>query len=1039
MADTNLDPSIISVTNRAVAVASTASPRELLNISRIGPSLEQSENANLEITLNARALDLAPTATANELRSLGMAIGNLLEPQTERIFMDWRHGFIPDQRFADGQFLRTAGSHQKSWGGVTTTTLDELELVSVATGESLVYNSVSGKFENSTNTFAITVYATEADLPDSPLTGSLAYVTDASDVYYFDGSLWTIVQDVFSGIYRGNWQTAANSNDNSTSFTPFVTTGTVIAVDGTEATGGTTAGGSLDTTSRWASSVQDNQNSTSFTAFVTTGTVLMVDGTEATGGTTAGGSLDTTSRWASSVQDNQNSTSFTAFVTTGTVFVVDGTEGTGGVTVGGSVDTTNRWSSGNSKVYNTANSAGVPSWSTTATVLEVDGTEATAGTATSSISLVWDNALANATNLSSLYTTEAAHANENHIVLADGTKNPNVKLFDRSTMTELWSYDDPSFSDGINSKEKLAISDNYVAFVNIRGNGSQGEVNILDINTGSKVATINSGLEGHMKGIITLPNGKLITYGRYSPTYLQQYDMTDPANPVQEWQISTAPTQYQYAGFASEYGQVEGSNSIIAVSANNDTWDGGATQNNSVPEQRLNGRVYLVDTTDGSVRSSVGDPNTPDDQGTNSFRGVAGITSTNKLYVGAPNTDGDQGYEKYEGRIHAFDISDPDNPSLVNSLAPSDYGYGPTGTAAFGRLFGTNAKLSGDYLFAPITESAGVHKVLVIDTSDDSLVVTLDTPSLAAGHDPKPRGTNSGSVIVRLHNTNYLLTAEEVAGPAIVGGSVDTTNRWSSGNSKVYNTANGAGLPSWSTTATVLEVEMAQAATFSGTGTTNGGGFLYTELDQGFRFGPNKWTAECFIRPSPGGDTYQRILGTQAGGFSNSGWTIRTYQNKLQLWAGGAYQTGTTVLSNDTWYHIAVERDNVDFWVYIDGVREFYAPAGSVSDAEGITDSTFLIGGGIFGGIPNPTSPFNTHNTTPSELFKGAIGDVRLTEGNGLYNVTPFTRPSGKLEKRDDTRMLILRDGTFTDEADNPHTINQNDSEVVAGAIEVDS
>ena len=218
MADTNLDPSIISVTNRAVAVASTASPRELLNISRIGPSLEQSENANLEITLNARAEDLAPTATANELRSLGMAIGNMLEPQTERIFMDWRHGFIPDQRFANGQFLRTAGSHQKSWGGVTTTTLEELELVSVATGESLVYNSTSGKFENSTNTFAITVYAAEADLPASPLTGSLAYVTETSEVYYFDGSLWTIVQDVFSGIYRGNWQTAANSNDNSTSF-----------------------------------------------------------------------------------------------------------------------------------------------------------------------------------------------------------------------------------------------------------------------------------------------------------------------------------------------------------------------------------------------------------------------------------------------------------------------------------------------------------------------------------------------------------------------------------------------------------------------------------------------------------------------------------------------------------------------------------------------------------------------------------------------------------------------------------------------------
>ena len=211
MTDTNLDPSITSVTNRAVAVASTASARELLKISRIGPSLEQTENANLEITLNARAEDLAPTATANELKNLGAAIGNLLEPQSNNIFMDWREGFLPDQRFANGQFLRTAGSHQKSWGGVTTTTLDELQLTSVATGESLVYNSVSGKFENSTNTFSVSVYASTGDLPAAPLTGSLAYVTDASDVYYYTGSEWMLVSDVYSGIYRGNWNTPTNT------------------------------------------------------------------------------------------------------------------------------------------------------------------------------------------------------------------------------------------------------------------------------------------------------------------------------------------------------------------------------------------------------------------------------------------------------------------------------------------------------------------------------------------------------------------------------------------------------------------------------------------------------------------------------------------------------------------------------------------------------------------------------------------------------------------------------------------------------------
>jgi hypothetical protein len=319
MSDTNLNPSITSVTNRAVAVAGAASARELLNISRIGPSLEQTENANLEITLNARAEDLAPTATANELKNLGGAIGNLLEPQSNELLMDWREGFLPDQRFANGQFLRTTGNHQKSWGGVTTTTLDELELTSVLTGESLVYNSTSGKFENSSNTFAITVYAAEADLPASPLTGSLSYVTATSEVYYFDGSLWTIVQDVFSGIYRGNWQSGPQQNFNSSSWDPFNTSGTVLMVDGTESTDGT-AGGSLDTTSRWASSVQNNFNSSSWDPFNTSGTVLMVDGTESTDGT-AGGSLDTTSRWASSVQNNFNSSIWDPFNTSGTVQV----------------------------------------------------------------------------------------------------------------------------------------------------------------------------------------------------------------------------------------------------------------------------------------------------------------------------------------------------------------------------------------------------------------------------------------------------------------------------------------------------------------------------------------------------------------------------------------------------------------------------------------------------------------------------------------------------------------------------------------------
>jgi predicted secreted protein len=275
MSDTNLDPSITSVTNRAVAVASTANPRELLNISRIGPSLEQTENANLEITLNARAEDLAASATANELKNLGGAIGNLLEPQSNELLMDWREGFLPDQRFASGQFLKTSGSHQKSWGGVTTTTLDELELVSIATGESLVYNSASGKFENSSNTSTIAVYSTTGDLPISPATGNLAYVTVPSDVYYYTGSEWMLVSDVYSGIYRGTWMgvNLTQSSLYSAVAKPISNVGFVLDVDSAPTTG-TRWDGDLTQSSLY-SAVAKPISSTSF--------VLDVDSAPTTG------------------------------------------------------------------------------------------------------------------------------------------------------------------------------------------------------------------------------------------------------------------------------------------------------------------------------------------------------------------------------------------------------------------------------------------------------------------------------------------------------------------------------------------------------------------------------------------------------------------------------------------------------------------------------------------------------------------------------------------------------------------------------------
>ena len=85
------------------------------------------------------------------------------------------------------------------------------------------------------------------------------------------------------------------------------------------------------------------------------------------------------------------------------------------------------------------------------------------------------------------------------------------------------------------------------------------------------------------------------------------------------------------------------------------------------------------------------------------------------------------------------------------------------------------------------TGPSGTEDVLVIDTSDDSLVATLDTTSLGQ-YAGLPRDAGN-AVILRIgppFTNNFLLPAEEVAGPSIVGGDVDTTSRWTNWGSNYH-------------------------------------------------------------------------------------------------------------------------------------------------------------------------------------------------------------------------------------------------------------
>ena len=193
MSDTNLDPSISALSTRATEVAASASPRELLNLSRIAPSLEQSENAGLEVAINSRAAGLAPSATATELKSIGKAIGNVLEPDTFTA-----GAFIPAQLDQSGKFLGTSGT-SKNWSGVTVSGLSEVNISAIANDETLVYNHVSSQFENSSQVFNIPQYAQTADLPASATSGATAFDASTAELKYWNGSEWKVAAVVATG------------------------------------------------------------------------------------------------------------------------------------------------------------------------------------------------------------------------------------------------------------------------------------------------------------------------------------------------------------------------------------------------------------------------------------------------------------------------------------------------------------------------------------------------------------------------------------------------------------------------------------------------------------------------------------------------------------------------------------------------------------------------------------------------------------------------------------------------------------------------
>lgn len=162
--------------------------------------------------------------------------------------------------------------------------------------------------------------------------------------------------------------------------------------------------------------------------------------------------------------------------------------------------------------------------------------------------------------------------------------------------------------------------------------------------------------------------------------------------------------------------------------------------------------------------------------------------------------------------------------------------------------------------------------------------------------------------------------------------------------------------------------------------------YMYTLNDSAIQFGTGDFTIECWFNWHSNNNDWQSIFGkysASGGAASDNGWWI--HLNSSGVLNGGdrgnGYAAGSTVLSINTWYHVALVRSGTTVSIYLNGVLE----ATHTSDD----------GGGVPRNCDNNTEFHIGHLANYGRGWDGDISNMRLVKGQALYtsNFTPPTEP----------------------------------------------
>lgn len=150
--------------------------------------------------------------------------------------------------------------------------------------------------------------------------------------------------------------------------------------------------------------------------------------------------------------------------------------------------------------------------------------------------------------------------------------------------------------------------------------------------------------------------------------------------------------------------------------------------------------------------------------------------------------------------------------------------------------------------------------------------------------------------------------------------------------------------------------------------------FVSAGTSTDYNFGSGAFTVECWVYLSS--VSGQRCIITNYQNSAN-GWAIQLVSGFLavNLSGDGVDITGTTLMSVNTWYHVAVSGQSGSIKLFLNGVQEGATFTGAVA--------------------LNSTSPLLVGQIASSAYLAGFVDDVRVTKGVARY-IANFTAPGAE-------------------------------------------